>query len=70
MSGPYTIDKNSNKSDAEIWEAEMNEDAEDEYDRMLNIDALYEILDNELKRRAALELSTENKTTNNQQPTE
>jgi hypothetical protein len=39
--------------DAPIWENDMNPDAEDEYDRMLNLDALHEILGNELKRRAA-----------------
>jgi hypothetical protein len=61
-SGPYVIDKNGNKSDAEIWEAEMNEDAEREWDEYLNLCAYSEVLENELKRRAALDLSTEIKT--------
>ncbi len=68
MSGPYTIDKNGNKSDAAIWAGEMSQDEEEDFDYYVYLRTLHAAVKAEIKKRA--DLRNENKTTNNQQPTE
>jgi hypothetical protein len=43
MSGPYTIDKNGNKSDAAIWAGEMSAEEEDDFEYYVYLRTLMRI---------------------------